>query len=48
MRNNREIATLAVALDHLALGRTAFAADVLTMRLKSVEMASRDGHWDRA
>ncbi|CAK0829767.1 unnamed protein product, partial [Prorocentrum cordatum] len=48
LRNNREMATLCAALDHLARGRTAFAADVLTMRLKAVEMASRHGNWDRA
>ena len=48
VRSNREMSTLCSALDHLAQGRPSYAADILTMRLKSVEMASRDGNWDRA
>ena len=48
MRNLREMTTLCTILDHLALGRTRQAADTVAQRLKAVEMASADGHWERA
>ena len=48
LRNQREMHTLCVALDHLGQGRPSFAADLLTRRLMAVEMANRDGNWDRA
>jgi hypothetical protein len=47
-RNLREMSTLSTILDHLALGRVGQAADVATQRLKSVEMAHKDGHWNRS
>ena len=40
--------TIAVILDHLALGRTRSAADVCAQRLKALELASTSGTWDRA
>ena len=48
LRNQREMHTLCVALDHLGQGRPSFAADLLTRRLMAVEMANRGGNWDRA
>ena len=48
MRNLREMTTLCTILDHLALGRTRQAADTVAQRLKAVEMACADGHWERA
>jgi hypothetical protein len=48
LRNLREMSTLCVVLDHLALGRTRQAADTAAQRLKAVEMACADGHWERA
>ncbi len=47
-RNLSEMTTLCSIMDHLALGRYAQAADVVTQRLKAVEMASQDGDWRRA
>ena len=35
-------------MDHLAQGRYAEAADMVTQRLKAVEMAATEGTWDRA
>ncbi len=35
-------------LDHLALGRVGEAGDVLTQRLKSIELSNHDGDWNRA
>ena len=48
IRNARELETLCVILDHLALGRFREAADVVAMRMKAVEMAAKDGDWSRA
>jgi len=48
VRNQREMTTLCVMLDHLALGRYQRAADVAAARLKSVERANRDGHFGHA
>ena len=45
-RSQREMATLARILDLLASGRPGAAADVAAQRLKAVETAQRDGHWD--
>ena len=47
-RNLREMYTVATALDHLALGRHRQAADLLTQRLKALELASSSGNWERA
>ena len=44
-RNQRELTTLCVILDHMALGRYKQAADVVAARLKSVEAGVRDGHF---
>ena len=48
VRNQREMTTLCVMLDHLALGRYQRAADVAAARLKSVERANREGHFVHA
>ena len=48
MRNQREMHTMAVVLDHLALGRRSQAADVCAQRLKALELASETGSWQRA
>ena len=40
-KHQREITTLCVMLDHMALGRYKQAADVMAARLKSVEAGSR-------
>ena len=48
IRNIREMHTLAVVLDHLALGRTRAAADVCAQRLKALEMAVTTGTWEKA
>ena len=48
LRNQRELSTLCVILDHLALGRHRQASDVVAARLKSVEAANRDGNFSRA
>ena len=48
VRNQREMTTLCVLLDHLALGRYRQAADIAAARLKSVECANRDGHFQNA
>ena len=48
VRNLREMTTLCAILDHLAFGRTRQAADTVAQRLKAVEMACADGHWERA
>ena len=39
---------LAAALDHLAQGRTAQAADVLAQRIVAMEVSVQDGNWNRA
>ncbi len=46
-RNLREMRTLCTLLDHLALGRLAEAADVVTQRLKAVDMAAVEQNWAR-
>ncbi|CAK0851598.1 unnamed protein product, partial [Prorocentrum cordatum] len=48
LRNLREMHTVCVALDHLALGRTRTAADVLAQRLKALGLASTHGTWEKA
>ena len=48
VRNMREMHTIAVVLDHVALGRYRSAADVLMQRFKAVEMASTTGSWEMA
>ena len=48
VRNQREMTTLCVMLDHLALGRYQRASDVAAARLKSVERANREGHFGNA
>jgi hypothetical protein len=47
-RNLREMKTLCTVLDHLALGRFAQAADVVSQRLKSLELSIEDGNWNRS
>ena len=48
-RNARELHTLAVLLDHLALGRTKHAADIIAQRIKALERSIVDmGKWDHA
>ena len=47
-RNQRELSTLSVIMDHLALGRHKQAADVTAARLKAVEMSNREGHFQNA
>ena len=47
-RNQREMSTLCVILDHLALGRYRQAADVAAARLKSVEGATREGNFNQS
>ena len=48
VRNQREMRMLTTALDHLAQGRSAEAADVLAQRLVAVEVSVQDGGWNRA
>ena len=40
--------SVATALDHLALGRTKHAADLLMQRLKAAELASFSNSWEKA
>ena len=47
-RNLCELRMLATALDHLAQGRSAEAADVLAQRVVALEMSVQDGNWNRA
>ena len=47
-RNQRELLTLAEALDRMASGDYGRAADVLSQRFKAIEMALHDGEWPRA
>jgi hypothetical protein len=48
-RNNRELVTLAVALDHILAGDAGAAADVLTQRWRAIEMAvAQGGSWEQA
>ena len=48
LRNQRELTTLCVVLDHMALGRYKQAADVVAARLKSVESGTKDGHFHQS
>ena len=48
MRNLRKMTTLCTIQDHFALGRTRQAADTVAQRLRAVEMACADGHWEGA
>ena len=48
VRKQREMRMLTTALDHLAQGRSAEAADVLAQRLIAVEVSVQDGGWNRA
>ena len=48
LRDVREMHTLSVILDHLALGRSGAAADVAAQRLKALELASTSGSWEKA
>jgi hypothetical protein len=42
-RNLKEMSTLCYLLDHMSHGRFAEASDMITQRLKAVEMAAMDG-----
>ena len=48
LRTKREMHTLAVIMDHLALGRYREAADTAGQRTKALELASRTGSWKTA
>ena len=48
VRNERELRTLAEALDAMILGDLARAADILMMRFKAVELASSSSDWSSA
>ena len=48
LRSLREMHTLCVLLDHLALGRTKAAADVTVQRLCALELAAASGNWEKA
>ena len=45
VRNERELRTLAMALDSIITGDSTRAADILIQRFKAVETAHADGHW---
>ena len=47
-RNQREMSTMCVLLDHLTLGRYKEAAGVAAARLKAVETANKDGRFGNA
>ena len=47
-RNEREMRTLAMAIDLMVQGDTARAGDILVQRFKAVETASADGNWSVA
>ena len=47
-RNLSEMRSTAAALDHLALGRSKQAADLLMQRMKALELASSSGSWEKA
>ena len=47
-RDERELRTIAKAIDLLVSGDSAGAGDVLMQRFKAVETASADGHWSIA
>ena len=44
-RNERELRTLARAVDKILRGDTGGAADILIQRFKAIETAISDGHW---
>ena len=44
-RNNREMHTLARAVDYLVDGKVAEASDLLTQRFKAIEMSITDKSW---
>ena len=44
----RELRTLAAALDEIAQGKPAAAGDILSQRLKALELQLSDGGWQRA
>ena len=46
LRNQRELTTMCVMLDHMALGRYKQAADVMAARLKSVEAGIQTGNFE--
>lgn len=48
LRTQRELRTLVVAVDHLARKAPARAADVLSQRIKALERATTEGHWNTA
>jgi hypothetical protein len=48
MRNERELRTIAMAIDAILRGKVAEAADFLIQRFKAVETAHHDGHWNTA
>ena len=48
IRSEREMCTLATALDHLADGQLAAAGDVLMQRFKACETAENDQGWSLA
>lgn len=48
LRPQREMKTLCTAMDMLAQKQPAHAADVLGQRLKALEKATMEGHWEDA
>ena len=48
MRTVRELKTLGVILDHLAVNQFAKAADVVSQRIKALERATHEKHWGAA
>ena len=48
LRNERELRTLAEALDRLISGHVAAVGDILIQRFKAVETAAADQSWDLA
>lgn len=48
VRTSRELRTVARALDLVALGQSAQAADLLAQRLKALELSLSDQSWARA
>ncbi|CAE7679050.1 unnamed protein product [Symbiodinium sp. CCMP2456] len=48
LRLLRKVRTLATALDEIAAGHYQYAADVLSQRIKALELFQSDGSWNRA
>ena len=48
VRNLREMKTSCTVLDHIAMGRAGAAGDVITQRLKAVELATKEESWSRS